>query len=106
MSLFTVILEKAIRELKAPWSPVEIASFTDYIVYLALFEGEYPKGFHSHEYDELFFVHQGEITIQIKDGEDIVLKEGELGVVPKGVLHCPKSKGKSFVLMFEPNKAE
>ena len=41
-------------------------------------------------------------VIQVKDQSDVVLHDGELAVIPKGVEHCPKSNGPSYILMFEP----
>jgi len=58
---------------------------------------------HTHAEDEFFYVVKGEISIQVKGQPDIVLCEGEMAVVPKGVEHCPKSETDSYVLMFEPN---
>ena len=40
--------------------------------------------------------------IQLKDQPDIILHEGEMAVVPKGIEHCPKVLKLSYVLMFEP----
>ena len=68
---------------------------------LALFHGEYHWHVHEQE-DELFYVHRGEIIIQIRGGPDISLREGQMAVVQKGIEHCPKSEDPSYVLMFEP----
>jgi len=57
---------------------------------------------HTNE-DELFYVLKGELTIQMKAPlSDITLHQGELAVIPKGVEHCPKSLGDTYILMFEP----
>lgn len=84
-----------------PWSPIEVARINDQVVRMALLEGEYHWHKHKNE-DELFYVIKGEIVIQLKDQPDITLSEGQMAVVPKGVLHCPKSLRPSYVLMFEP----
>lgn len=82
------------------WHPVEVARVNDQVVRLALFKGEYH--WHKHEKeDELFYVLEGEVTIQMRSRPDLVLKKGEMAVVPKGVEHCPKSSG-AYILMFEP----
>ena len=94
-------IPQAIEKLDVPWSPLELARVNDHVVNIAKFEGVYPGGFHTHEFDEFFFVYSGEITIQMKGRDDCVLREGEIGVVPKGVLHCPKSGGESVVVMVE-----
>lgn len=94
-------ISAVIRNITTPWSPVELARVNDQIVRIALFQGEYHWHVHENE-EELFLVHEGEIIIQMKGQPDLVLKSGDIGVVPKGVEHCPKSAGKSYVLMFEP----
>jgi len=93
-------LSEHIDQLDEPWSPIEIAQFNDQVLRLAKFEGEFH--WHQHQEDELFMVVQGEITIQIQEHADMVLKQHEFGIVPKGREHCPKSDGPSFVLLVEP----
>lgn len=101
MSLFPTSLKQEMKKITTPWSPIELARVNDHVVRMAIFEGEYHWHVHQRD-DELFYVYAGEIVIQIKGRPDLVLKAGEIGVVPKGVEHCPKSMGKSYVLMFEP----
>lgn len=102
MQLLPTNLEEAVKKITMPWSPIELARVNDQVVRMALFEGEYHWHVHENE-DELFFIYKGEITIQLKDQPDLILKAGEIGIIPKGVEHCPKSTRKSYVLMFEPN---
>lgn len=94
-------LENKIKEIDKPWSPIEVARVNDYVIRMALFEGEYDWHKHTNE-DELFYVYKGSIVIQLKDLPDIILHEGEMAVVPKGLEHCPKALKASYVLMFEP----
>ena len=97
-----VNLKNKIKEIDGrPWHPVEVAIVNDQVIRLALYKGEYHWHKHENE-DEFFYVLRGQITIQIKDGRDLVLNEGEVAVVPKGIEHCPKSDVESYVLMFEP----
>ncbi|MCF7844396.1 MAG: cupin domain-containing protein [Kiritimatiellales bacterium] len=93
-------LSEYVDQLNKPWSPIDIARFNDQVLRLAMFEGEF--NWHQHEEDELFMVVRGEITIQMCDQADMVLTNNEFGIIPKGVEHCPRSDGQSFVLMVEP----
>ena len=93
-------MSNAVDINKKAWEPLELAQANDQVVNMAIFHGEYH--WHSHEQDELFYVHEGEIIIQIKDGDEIVVPAGNLAVVPAGVEHCPTSDEPSVVLMFEP----
>ncbi|MFH0820341.1 MAG: cupin domain-containing protein [Candidatus Peregrinibacteria bacterium] len=100
------IIKEKIEEIAGrPWFPVEVATVNDQVVRLALFEGEYHWHQHDDE-DELFFVYSGQITIQLKNQPNIILNSGEIAVVPKGIEHCPKSTGSSYVLMFEPQETK
>ncbi|MBI4170945.1 MAG: cupin domain-containing protein [Candidatus Aenigmarchaeota archaeon] len=84
------------------WHPVEVARVNDQVVRMALCKGEYHWHKHSAE-DELFYVLQGELTIQMREPHrDIILHKGEMAVIPKNVEHCPKSAVDTYVLMFEP----
>jgi mannose-6-phosphate isomerase-like protein (cupin superfamily) len=82
------------------WSPKKIADLNDYEVKLVKLQGEFV--WHSHEdTDELFLVVDGELTIQLRD-RDVVLRSGELFVVPRGVEHCPRAERETAVLLLEP----
>ena len=91
---------------KPPWSPVTIAELNGQVVQMASFKGEYPKGFHTHDYDEMFYVLQGEVEIQYKDKDNVLLRNSEMLIVPAGVGHCPKSEHYSYVIMFEPRTTD
>jgi mannose-6-phosphate isomerase-like protein (cupin superfamily) len=97
----TIRLEDKIKKLDQPWSPIEVARVNDQVIRMSLLKGEYHWHKHTNE-DELFYVYRGKIVIQLKDQEDIVLREGEMVVIPKGVEHCPKSIEPSYVIVFEP----
>lgn len=96
-----ISINEKIKGIDKPWSPIEIARINDYVIRMALFDGEYHWHKHTNE-DELFYVYKGSIVIQLKDQPDIILHEGEMAVVPKGIEHCPKVLKLSYVLMFEP----
>ena len=100
MSVVKLSLAEKIEEIDKPWSTVDVAIVNDQAVRLAMFQGEYHWHKHTNE-DELFFVYDGEIIIQLRGQPDVTLHEGEMAVVPKGVEHCPKSAGPSYILVFE-----
>ncbi|MFP3946598.1 MAG: cupin domain-containing protein, partial [Archaeoglobaceae archaeon] len=93
-------LRDKMEELTKPFQPLEVATANDQVVRMALIKGEYHWHKHSGE-DELFYVLSGELNIQTKDG-DIILTEGEMAVIPRGVEHCPRSDNGCYVLMIEP----
>jgi mannose-6-phosphate isomerase-like protein (cupin superfamily) len=82
------------------WSPKIIADLNDSHVKLAKVQGEFV--WHSHaEEDELFLVIQGELTIELRDGQ-VTLGPGELVVIPKGVEHRPVAQQEVQLLLIEP----
>ena len=91
-------VETAIKTITKPWTPVDLATFDNKVLRLALFEGEYHE--HSHGYDEFFFVYQGAITIWTEKG-NVELKEGEGTTISKGVKHKPMAHVPSYVLMID-----
>jgi len=93
-------LDEKAAQIDKPWSPIDIARVNDHVVRMALIEGEYHWHKHTNE-DELFFVYDGEIIIQLRGQPDLTLHEGEMAVIPEGVEHCPKSAGPSYILVFK-----
>lgn len=77
-----------------------MARLNDYEIKVVKIQGEFV--WHSHtDTDELFLVIAGELTIQLRDGE-VVLRPGQLYVVPRGVEHCPRADGQVQAVLMEP----
>jgi mannose-6-phosphate isomerase-like protein (cupin superfamily) len=86
------------------WSPKVIARLNDYEVKLVRMEGEFI--WHSHpDTDEIFIVVDGDLTIQLRDG-DVRLSAGQLFVIPRGVEHCPLTRGEVRAMIIEPSGVE
>ena len=82
------------------WQPKVISEMNDYQFKIAKIEGEFI--WHSHkDTDETFIVLKGEIKIDFKDGK-VVVKQGEMFVVPAGVEHRPSSNKESHIMLIEP----
>ena len=82
------------------WDPKIIAQFNDYHLKIAKIQGEFI--WHSHpETDEVFLVVDGDLLIHLRDGK-LILKPGELCVLPKGVEHKPAAAQECKILMVEP----
>lgn len=84
------------------WSPKIIARYNDNEVRLCKTEGEWV--WHKHdETDELFLILDGEFDLEFRD-RTIVLKPGELLIVPRGVEHRPAARrGQVKLLLIDPN---
>lgn len=100
MSSGAVDLEQKFSEFSDQWSPKIVATLNDYEVKLVKVQGEFV--WHTHEgTDELFLVIEGDLTIQLRD-RDVVVRPGQLFVVPRGVEHCPRADGEVKALLLEP----
>ncbi|MGB2721184.1 MAG: cupin domain-containing protein [Rhodococcus sp. (in: high G+C Gram-positive bacteria)] len=89
----------ALNAIEKPWQPHRLVSVNDYDVKVVKLLGEFV--WHTHpDTDEMFFVHSGELTIQLRD-RDVVLGPGDVYVVPAGVEHCPKAVEEVSALLFE-----
>ena len=93
-------LSACLRQFSEHWSPRIIASLNDQEVKLAKFQGAFDWHAHENE-DELFLVVQGEFTMEFRD-RSVILREGEMIVVPRGVEHRPVAEQECHVLLFEP----
>jgi mannose-6-phosphate isomerase-like protein (cupin superfamily) len=96
-----VNLAAALATFDDLWAPRRVATVNDYDVRVVKIEGEFT--WHTHDdTDELFLVLDGELTVQLRDG-DVVVRPGEIYVVPKGVEHCPRAASLTTVLLLEPS---
>lgn len=100
ITMNTINLAEKFKRVQAYWSPKIIAELNDSYVKLARLKGEFVWHRHERE-DELFLVIKGALTIRLRDGE-LIIHEGELAVIPRGVEHCPTAAEEVEVLLLEP----
>ena len=85
---------------KEQWTPKVIAEMNDYQFKIARLQGDFV--WHSHaETDETFIVLEGQLRIDFRDGH-VLLSQGEMVVVPKGVEHKPSAEREVKLLLIEP----
>jgi homogentisate 1,2-dioxygenase len=90
-------------ELSEPFTMIEVAEFDDLVLSIFLCQGTMP--FHLHiDQDELFLVHTGTISLE-SDWGSVILRPGELAVVPKGLRHRSSALLRSQVLLLQPRLA-
>lgn len=81
------------------WSPRVVGELDDSYVKVAKVHGTF--GWHDHEHeDELFFILAGSLRIEMESGP-VVLDEGQMFVVPKGVRHNPVAERECLVMLIE-----
>jgi mannose-6-phosphate isomerase-like protein (cupin superfamily) len=82
------------------WQPKVVAELNDYQFKLARIEGDFI--WHDHpETDEAFIVLDGELRLDFRDGS-VLLRPGEMFVVPKGVEHKPFAEKEVRLMLIEP----
>ena len=100
MDAMTINIAEKFAKFSEQWSPKVIAQLNDYHVKIAKIQGEFV--WHSHaETDELFWVIDGKMRIDFRDGH-VTLQSGELCVVPKNIEHKPYAEQECQILMLEP----
>ncbi|WP_298258718.1 cupin domain-containing protein [uncultured Litoreibacter sp.] len=96
-----VNLEQKLSLFSSHWDPHVVADYNGNDIMVVKFQGEFP--FHKHDdSDDFFLVLEGEVTLDQDGGESIVLGQGELCVIPKGVVHRPRAETEAKVLLIEP----
>lgn len=100
MSNQSINLNDKFEKFSAHWTPKVIAEMNDYQFKLAKIKDEFV--WHTHDdTDEMFMVIKGSMIIKLRDG-DVLLDEGEMYVVPKGVEHKPYAEQECHIMMIEP----
>lgn len=97
-------LDAALASFDDLWDPRIVTRVNDYDVRVAKVAGDFV--WHSHDdTDEFFLVLDGELTIALRPSGGaetaVVLRRGDVFVVPRGMPHRPSSAGAS-ILLFEP----
>ena len=83
------------------WDPKVVSNYNQNDVMVVKFKGEYD--FHKHDdTDDFFLVLEGEMFMDFEGKDSVHVKQGELIVVPKGVVHRPRADEEVKVLLIEP----
>lgn len=77
-----------------------VSEVNDHALRIAVLNGEYH--WHKHEEcDELFYVLEGELFIDLENNETVSLKPGEIFTIPANTMHRTRSKERTVNLCFE-----
>lgn len=95
-----VNLAEKFRRIRKYWSPRVAAQVNDSLVKLVKVQGDFVWHRHDRE-DEMFLVVRGLLRMKLR-GRELIVKEGEFVVIPRGVDHMPVADEETHVLLFEP----
>ena len=92
-------LGDAAAALPGPWQPKDLVVVNDTVIRLARLDGAFE--WHQHEEDELFLCWDGSFRIEMEDRSPVVLRAGDLFVVPRGIRHRPVADTTAHALLVE-----
>ncbi len=87
-------------ECKEPWWNQSLCKVNDSVARLGVFLGEFHWHKHDRE-DELFFVLEGELLVDLEGRPTMALGPREGVVVPRGCVHRTRAQQRTVVLMVE-----
>ncbi|RKP43654.1 cupin domain-containing protein [Pararobbsia silviterrae] len=98
-------LSAKIAAIDGYWQPRVVAEMNDYQFKVVRIKDEFIWHTHS-DTDETFIVLDGELRIDFRNGPSgdgsIVLRAGQMAVVPKGIEHKPCAHTEVKLLLIEP----
>jgi quercetin dioxygenase-like cupin family protein len=92
-------ITEAIAALPGPFQQHELARVNDAVVRVARLEGEFP--WHYHDEDEMFLCWDGTVRLELEERPPVILRAGDLFVVPRGVRHRPVAEATAHVVLVE-----
>jgi mannose-6-phosphate isomerase-like protein (cupin superfamily) len=101
MSIQAFSVVEKFSKFSEEWKPKIIGEINDSHVKVAKLKGEFIWHHHEQE-DELFYVVRGELLIHLRDQKPVVLRAGEMVVIPRGIEHKPEAKQETWIMMIEP----
>jgi mannose-6-phosphate isomerase-like protein (cupin superfamily) len=92
---------KLADECAVPWWNQSLCLVNESVARIGVFHGEFHWHKHDRE-DELFFVLEGKLIVDLEGDRTVELAPRQAIVVPKGVMHRTRAKERTVVLMVEP----
>ena len=96
----SVNLSEKFSKFQDYWHPRIIGELNDCHVKAVKIKGEFVWHHHDNE-DELFLVVKGTLRMRLRD-RDVLVREGEFLIVPRGVEHLPMAHEEVHIILLEP----
>ncbi|OLS19975.1 MAG: 3-hydroxyanthranilate 3,4-dioxygenase [Candidatus Heimdallarchaeota archaeon LC_2] len=99
-------LKEYLSEVHDYFSPKVVEGVNDVYIKVAKIKGD-KVPWHNHENDdELFYVIEGKLLIEIENQNEIMLNKGDLYVVKRGVEHRVSSTEECHIMLIENKSTE
>lgn len=98
--MYSINLSEKFSAFSDYWSPKILGELNDCYVKAVKIKGEFIWHHHDNE-DELFLVTKGLLRMKFRDRE-VLVREGEFVIVPRGVEHLPVADEEAHVILLEP----
>ena len=100
MDLKVIDLDQKFSLFTKQWSPKVIGKINNYLVKIGKLQGDFV--WHKHDdTDELFLVNKGILRVDLRDGP-VLVRKGQMFIVPRGVEHITHADEEYELVMFEP----
>lgn len=104
-ALKIVNLKDESSEITENYSNTVINRVNDSCLRLSVLQEQYPWHYHPVS-DELFIVVEGELIVELEDGQEFRLRSWESVTVPAETIHRTRANGRTVTLCFEELKTE
>ncbi len=99
-------LEKELLSIDKYFSPRIIGEVNDQYIKIVKIKGqEIPWHNHENE-DELFYIIKGSLVMEVENQNDLIMNEGDLYVVKKGINHRVSSTKECSIMLIETKTTE
>jgi len=99
-------LKDALQNVNNYFSPKIVGEVNDQYIKVAKIKGDLVP-WHNHENeDELFYIIEGSLVMQIENQMDTVMQAGDLCVVKKGINHKVSSSEECLIMLIESKTTE
>jgi quercetin dioxygenase-like cupin family protein len=99
-------LKSELLSVEKYFSPRVIGEVNDQYIKVAKIKGQ-EVPWHNHENeDELFYIVEGSLLMEIENQENFILQKGDLYVVKKGINHRVSSKEECLIMLIESKTTE
>jgi len=106
MPLKVINIKKAFEDVHQYFSPRIIGELDNQYVKIARIFGEDIPWHHHENEDELFYIIEGELLMEIENQAPFIMQKEALYIVKKGVKHRISSKEECLIMLIESKATE